>query len=38
MRRGRFKDVGEHTLTFEESCPGEDPIYEFAIDIAEGSS
>jgi len=33
MRSGRFKDVGEDTLTFEESCPGEDPIYEFAIDI-----
>ena len=26
--------VGEDTLTFEESCPGEDPIYEFAIDIS----
>jgi hypothetical protein len=33
MRSGRFKDIGEDTLTFEESCPGEDPIYEFAIDI-----
>lgn len=33
MRRGRFKDVGEDTLTFEEACPGEDPIYEFVIDV-----
>ena len=33
MRSGRFKDIGEDTLTFEESCPGEDPICEFAIDI-----
>ena len=33
MRRGQFKDVREDTLTFAESCPGEDPIYEFAIDI-----
>ena len=34
-RNGRFKDVGEDTLTFEEACPGEDPIYEFAIDIIQ---
>ena len=33
MRRGRFKDVGQDTLTFEEACPGEDPIYEFVIDV-----
>jgi hypothetical protein len=35
MRNGRFTDVGQDTLTFEESCPGEEPIYEFAIDIIE---
>jgi glycosyl hydrolase family 38 len=33
LRKGHFKDIGEDTLTFDEACPGEDPIYEFAIDI-----
>jgi len=38
MRSGQFKDVGDDTLTFEESCPGEKPIYEFIIDVMPTSA